>query len=119
MALIVISFMVNVVVFGLLPIALLGRSVLIENTFGPNTPARRILATLYGTIALSSLAALISVPILKTTDIMIHIALVLLPFQIVHLIMTRAVFSGSTPLVIANFVIAALHILTLVVYGLS
>ena len=116
MYLIVLSLVINVLVAGLLPLALLGRGVVIENAYGPDTVSRRILACLYGTIALISFAALMSVPLLKTTEHMIAIALVLLPFQIIYKIATRLVIRFPNPVVSANLVIAALHTLTLVVY---
>jgi hypothetical protein len=117
MPLIVLSLVINVFVAGLLALALLRRGVLIENTYGTDTPARRILACLYGTTAFVSFAALMSVPLLKTTEFMIDIALVLLPFLIIFNIATRLVMRGPTPVVTANFIIAALHGLTLAVFA--
>ncbi|MEP5760116.1 MAG: hypothetical protein ABJ327_12565 [Litoreibacter sp.] len=109
MPFIVVSLMVNIVVAGLLPIALLGRGALMQGAFGPDTPSRRILACMYGTIALVSLGALVSVPTLGSTEIMIHTALVLLPFQIIFTFMTVALIGQRNAVATGNIIIAALH----------
>lgn len=109
MPLIVVSLMVNVVIAGLMPIALLGRGALMQGAYGPDTPSRRILACLYGTIALVSVAALISVPLIRSTDMMIQTALVLLPFQILFHVLTYVFLGLRNGVMTATLVIAALH----------
>jgi hypothetical protein len=116
MPFIVVSLMVNIVVFGLLPIALLGRSVTMLNTYGPDTAARRTLACVYGSIAIVSFVALISMPILRSTDVLTQVATTLLPFQILFICLARWSLGRGNPVANANIAIAALHSLALVVY---
>ena len=116
MAFLVVSLMVNIVVFGLLPIALLGHGVTMLNAYGPDTPARRTLASVYGAIAAVSFAGLLSTAITKDTALLLQIALVLLPFQILFICLTRWTVGPRNSVANANLAIAALHLLGLLVY---
>ena len=119
MVFLVVSLMVNVVVFGLYPIALLGHGVTMLNAYGPDTPARRTVACIYGSLAVLSFAALVSVAVLRETSVLVQIATVILPFQILFIALTRWSIGGRNPLANANLAIAALHLIAVLVYGLT
>jgi hypothetical protein len=116
MIFLVVSLMVNIVVFGLLPVALLGQGITMLNTYGPDTAARRTLACVYGSIALVSFAALFSTALTSETTLLKHIATVLLPFQILFICLSRWSLGSGNPVANANLAIAALHTIALLVY---
>lgn len=118
MPLIVVSLMINTVAFGLLALALLGHGITMLNTYGPDTAARRILASLYATIAITSFAALLSAAVLADTSYMVQIAVILLPVQILFILISRLSLDTANVVATAKLVIAALHMLSLLVYWL-
>jgi len=111
MALILFCHLVNVIVAGLLPFLLLSGSTSpgIQAVYGPDTPARRILACLYGAIALASAYALIGWAWLEQPGAPATVGLVLFPFQVAYKLATLATLGGRNPVVQANLAIAALH----------
>ena len=116
MAFLVVSLMVNIVVFGLLPIALLGHGFTMRDTYGPDTAARRTLACVYAALAIVSFAALLTMPILGTTQFIVTIASTILPFQILFIALSRYAIGGGNAVANALTAIAALHTLSLLVY---
>jgi hypothetical protein len=114
MLLLTLSHAVNVVVVTIIPILMLRDVPAMRASFGPDSPARRILACLYGTIALASAAALAAqaaaIPALS-----ILIACVLFPLQIIYKFATLPVVGWANPVVKSNLAIALLHAATLTV----
>ena len=107
--LLVASHLVNVAVAGVLPFLMLGGRATLDEVYGPDTPARRILAALYAAIALASLVAPVGHFALGRGEILIRVALVLFPVQIAYKVMTAPIVGWTHPVVISNLAIAALH----------
>lgn len=108
MPVIVASLVVNLLVAGFFGIAI-GfnlQSMLpkLDVVFGPDTPARRILACLYLALAGASAVALVMVPLRMS------IVVVLLPLQIFYKILTLFFVADRTnPVPWWNLAISALH----------
>ena len=82
----------------------------LDAVFGPDTPARRILASLYLAIAVASLTALLFPPF------RMNIVVVLLPLQILYKTLTIFfVADKRNPVPWWNLVISLLHVASLVV----
>lgn len=109
MPLIVLSHLVNVVVVTIIPYLIFRNSPSMTAVYGPDSPARRILACLYATIAVASGAALLAQFAFGRTDVSIAIALVLFPMQILYKVATAFTVGAGNPVVISNLAIAALH----------
>ena len=108
MTIIVASLIVNVLVAGFFGLAtgfsLNSMLPKLDVVFGPDTPARRILACLYLAIAGASAVALVLVPLRMS------IVVVLLPLQIVYKTLTLFFVADSkNPVPWWNLVISALH----------
>ena len=84
-----------------------------EIVFGPDTPARRILACVYLTIGIVSLYALAQIGS-SNTSAAHAIALTLLPLQIIYKLMTAIAGGLRHPVVLANLAIVVLHGATLI-----
>lgn len=105
MIIITISYIVNILVAGLMGILLffdLGDRVI--RVYGENTAARQILSCLYLSIAIFSIFGLFS------QAYFIKIALILFPMQIVYKLLTLvAVKDRKNPVPYANLAISILH----------
>lgn len=103
-----VSFAVNVLV--LAPVlALIWRDgPNVTAAFGPDTPARRILACLYAIICAASVTAL------AWPDKALDVAHTLLPLQIAYKLLTWPALGWRSAVVRANLAIAALHTATMV-----
>ena len=114
MALIILSHLVNIVVAGLLPFLLLSRSPSpgMDAAYGPDTPARRILACLYGAIAAASAYALVGWAWLDQPGAPAAVGAVRFPLQIVYKLATVPAIGPAHPVAQANAVIAAVHALS-------
>lgn len=86
----------------------------LDANFGPDTPARRILACVYFAILLASLYALLRAG-LGAPHIAFQIALVLFPLQIIYKVATAFVVGIDNAVVQANLAVVALHCVTMVV----
>ena len=114
MPIVIASLVVNVLVAGFFGIVtgfnlsrILPR---LDAVFGPDTPARRILASLYLAIAVASLTALLFPPF------RMNIVVVLLPLQILYKTVTIFfVADKRNPVPWWNLVISLLHVASLVV----
>lgn len=84
-----------------------------EDAFGPDSPARRILACVYFAILLTSLYALIRAGI-GAPHIAVQIALVLFPLQITYKLTTAFAVGMDNPVVLTNLAVVALHAATLI-----
>jgi hypothetical protein len=107
--LLIISILVNVLVAGWASTV-----IFLNNRYariwGVDSPGRRILACIYGSIALVSLVALVR------WEYALSIAFVLFPLQILYKFGTLiAVSDKRNPVVLSNVAIALLHVATLVV----
>ncbi|MDW4498581.1 hypothetical protein R5H30_11355 [Sulfitobacter sp. D35] len=80
--------------------------------FGPDGPARRILACLYGAILLAG-AVVLGALLSGRAEVALAIGLVLLPVQIVYKLATAPALGLTHPVVRANLGIAAAHTLVL------
>ena len=85
----------------------------LDASFGPDTPARRILACVYFAILLASLYALLRAG-LGAPHIAVQIALVLFPLQIIYKITTAFAVGLENAVVQANLAVVALHCVTMV-----
>lgn len=119
MILILASHLVNVVVVTIIPWLILRDAPAMRAVYGPDTPARRILACLYATIALASAVALVATAVSGDAAIALRIAAVLFPLQIIYKLATLPAVGARNPVVISNVAIAALHAITLVVAARS
>jgi hypothetical protein len=79
---------------------------------GPDTPSRRILASIYATIALAS-GALLVLDLLG--DNVVAWTQALLGVQVVYKLLTAPLVGLRNPVVLSNLGIAAVHVITLVV----
>jgi len=109
MLLIALSHLVNVVVVTIIPYLIFRNSPAMTAVYGPDSPARRILACLYVTIAAASGAALLAQFGFDRADVSIAIALVLFPMQILYKVATAFAVGTASPVVVSNLAIAALH----------
>lgn len=114
MPIVIASLVVNVLVAGFFGIVtgfnLSGILPRLDAVFGPDTPARRILASLYLAIAVASLTALLFPPF------RMKIVIVLLPLQILYKTLTIFfVADKRNPVPWWNLVISLLHVASLVV----
>lgn len=109
MAIITFSYIVNILVAGMMGTLLffnMGNRII--NVFGDNTPARQILSCLYLSIAIFSTIGLFN------QDYFIKIALILFPVQIVYKLLTLvAVKDRKNPIPYANLAISVLHAFSL------
>jgi hypothetical protein len=103
---ILLSLIVNVLILIPVCIGLIGDVPRISSVYGPDSPARGILLSVYGSILLVSLALLFKpLPILVAP---------LLLVQVLYKLTTPFTVGGFTnPVVISNLLVAALHLITL------
>ena len=80
--------------------------------FGPDSPARRILSSVYFAILVMSLALLAAL-VFSARDVMPY-SVALLMLQVLYKVTTAIVLGVAHPVVIANLLISALHVVTLV-----
>jgi hypothetical protein len=114
MFLIILSLIVNVLVAGYMGTAIgfsLDRALPgLDEVFGPDTPARRILACLYLAIAVTSIVAIANV------NLRLPIILVLFPLQILYKLLTLFfVADRRNPVPWCNLAISGLHAASLYV----
>jgi hypothetical protein len=108
MVLVTLSHLVNLVVVTLIPILIARDAPSMRAAYGPDSPARRILACLYATIALASGVALAG-QAAGLPDLSVRIAGVLFPVQITYKLLTVPVVGWASPVVRSNVAIAVLH----------
>lgn len=108
-----LSLIVNILVLAPLVWALSLNSGGMAEAFGPDTPARRILASVYLTILMMSLALLAALGFSKH-DITPY-AVTLLVLQVLYKVTTAFALGLGHPVVSANLAISAVHVATLVV----
>lgn len=111
---IMLSHLVNIAVTFAVVGALWRDTPGMASAYGLDAPARRILACVYLAIGLASLYALARAA-LGAPHIAGQIGLTLFPLQILYKIMTVAVLGFAHPVVIANLMVVALHVATLLV----
>ena len=105
--LITISLAVNIIVLIPIVILMIVKSPLVDHAWGTFTAARGILLSMYGTILVLS-CALIVMPVPA-------FVVALLLMQVIYKLTTPVtVGSITSPIVISNLVVAALHVGTLV-----
>ena len=85
-----------------------------DDAFGPDSPARRILACVYFAILLASLYALMRAGF-GAPQIAVQIAMALFPPQIAYKLATAFAVGTDNPVVVTNLAVVALHTVTLVV----
>lgn len=109
MVLVTLSHLGNLVVVTIIPLLILQNAPAMTAVYGPDTPARRILACLYATIALASGAALLAQFAFGKPELSVQIALVLFPLQIAYKLATVPAVGLHNPVVVSNLAIAVLH----------
>ncbi len=108
MFIITISHIINVLVAGTMALLLMIDEPHMKKVFGESNPARQILSSLYMSIAVASLVALIY------PQFSITIALVLFPLQILYKLSTLiTVSSKNNPVIWWNLVISIVHVMSL------
>ena len=115
MLIVTLSHLVNVVVVTIIPLLILQNAPAMTAVYGPDTPARRILACLYATIAMASGVALLAQFAFGRPELSVQIALVLFPMQIAYKLATAPAVGLRNPVVISNLAIAVLHSASLAV----
>lgn len=109
MLLITLSHIVNVIVVTVIPLLILRNAAAMTAVYGPDTPARRILACLYATIAAASAGALLAQFAFGRPEISVGIAQVLFPLQIAYKLATWPAVGLRNPVVMSNLAISVLH----------
>ncbi|MFD1341340.1 hypothetical protein [Litorisediminicola beolgyonensis] len=105
-----LSFIVNVVVLVPVLAGIWRDHPRMTEVFGPDTPARRVLACFYATILCASLAALVF------PDKAGEIAHTLFPLQILYKLMSLPALGLRHPVARVNAAVAALHTATMVTF---
>ena len=113
--LILFCFLVNVAITATLPFLMLQAGSGMDIPYGLDSPARRILACLYASIAALSLFALGSYAIARSESLLLQIALVLFPLQIVYKLATVFAVGLDNAVVRTNVAIVILLLVTLTV----
>lgn len=113
MLLITVSHIVNLVVVTLIPWLIARDTPAMAAVYGPDSPARRILACLYATIALASGIALASHALTASPALSLRIAAVMFPLQIIYKLATVPAVGLRNPVVQSNVAIALLHTVSL------
>ncbi|MEM7661041.1 MAG: hypothetical protein AAF292_02235 [Pseudomonadota bacterium] len=108
MILVVFSLILNVIITTILPPLMLRASPSMDAVYGPDTDARRILACLYGTIALASIFALAALGA-GFDEITRQIVWVLFPLQIAYKLATIPTVGLSSPVVRTNLFVVIVH----------
>lgn len=112
-----VSLLVNIVVLAPVIWGLWTGSTAMEQAFGADTPARRILTCVYLAILLFSAACLVGT--IGGLDKFLPATLALLTVQVVYKIATVAAVGLSNPVIQANLAIVAIHVVTIVTYLLA
>ena len=112
MTLIALSFSANTAITFVVSFGIWRNHGGMTEAYGPDTPARRILACVYFTIGLVSLYGLVQLG-LGNSGIATNVALTLFPLQITYKLMTAAALWVLHPVVIANLGVVGLLGITL------
>ncbi|KIN62419.1 hypothetical protein Z946_1277 [Sulfitobacter noctilucicola] len=112
MFLIGLSFIANIVITAAVSLGIWRNHPGMTEIYGPDAPARRILACIYTTIGLISLYGFIQM-CLGNTETARTIGFTLFPLQIIYKLMTARALWIMHPVVLANLGVAALLALTL------
>lgn len=117
-AVVTLSHCVNVVFVTVIPILILCDTVAMRTVYGPDGPARRILACIYATIALASGVALCA-QYMGYFGWSVETAKILFPMQIIYKLATLPAVGWVNPVANSNVAIAARHSITLVALSLG
>lgn len=117
--LVVICLLVNVAFTVTLPILMLQSGSGMDIPYGVDTPARRILACLYASIAAVSLFALSAYAIGRSEELLLRIVMVLFPIQITYKLATVFAVGIDNPVVRSNVAISLLLAAALVAIWLQ
>ena len=113
MSLIALCFAVNMAVTFSVAWAIRRDSVPVSEAFGPDSPARRILACIYVTIGLVSLYGFLQLGYGRT-EVALSVALTLFPLQIIYKLLTAFAVGLGNSVVLANLAISGLLVTALV-----
>lgn len=116
MELYALSFFINVLATFIAAGLIYQNATQLGAVLGPDTPARRILASVYATIGLISLYCLAQI-VFGKSDIAETIGRVLFPLQIIYKLITVVAIGLKNLLVIANLAVAVLLCVTLALGG--
>lgn len=96
------------VVFPLTILLLFVKPERMVKVYGPDSDARRILASIYFAIGVASVAAMF-----RKGEAMIHMAFPIFYLQIIYKLTTAFTVGFSNPVVISNVAISAFHMVTM------
>lgn len=113
MFLIALSLVANILITFAVTLGIARNHPAMEEAYGADTPARRILACVYLAIGLTSLYALGQLA-LGHPDVARSVAFTLFPLQIVYKLITAVALRVTHPVVIANLCVVALLTVTLI-----
>ncbi|MEL6921918.1 MAG: hypothetical protein AAFO77_13030 [Pseudomonadota bacterium] len=108
MPLIIMSHIVNIVVVTIIPYLIFTNAPSMAEAYGPDTPARRILACIYATIALTSAVTLLMLAMGRVQAVL-AVSAALFAIQITYKLATWPAVGLGHPVVNANLMISALH----------
>lgn len=114
MLLIPLSLILNILITFTVTLAIWQDHAAMTEVYGPDTPARRILACLYAAIGIVSLYALIQLP-LGNSETTRTIVLTLFPLQILYKLLTAAALWIAHPVVLVNLAVVVLLAVTLMI----
>ena len=114
MVMIILSHLANVLIVAAVVFGLWRGQPDVDEAFGTDTTARRILGCIYATIGLVSLYALTQL-VAGNPQIAFLVGATLFPVQIIYKLFTVFVVGPTNPVVIANLMVAALHSATLLI----
>ena len=114
MKMLTVSLILNAVIVFPVSIGMLLNQPGMTVAFGPESDARRILASVYLAIGLVSVAGLVALA-LGPTPVVVPMAAGLLVMQVVYKMITVVTVGMSSPVVMTNVAVIAVHLVTLVV----
>ncbi len=114
--LLVTSLILNAVIVFPVSVGMFTGQVGMEAVFGPASPARQILASVYLAIGLLSVIAL-AVLALGYSSLVVPMVVGLLVMQVVYKLITVGTVGLGNPVVMTNLLVVAMHSVTLAVWA--
>ena len=115
MPLVYLSHLINIAVTGTLVWLFVMQAPSMDSVYGLDTPARRILASVYFAIGIASLLLLGFAAIAGVLPFFVHASIALFALQIIYKTATAVAIGTGHPVVISNLIISAVHAVSLAV----
>lgn len=109
-----VSLTANLLITGTITFLLLSNAESMTAVYGPDTPARRILACVYAAIGLASLVGLCSDFVGQGAALVVNMVWVLFPLQIAYKLATLPLLGMGNPVAVSNLLVVILHSAALV-----